>query len=499
MRSTSFSIVVVVGSVVGSVAAHADDEIVWSGSLATRVQATAVKTETTTSTRDVPILHTLAEANLQSRAKGFDKRLSLVADVSLFAQHGFFFVDGDAYVFDHDVAEDHALVVISELSVRAEILEHLDLTIGKQRVVWGSGIANNPTDVINPPRDPTDPSFQRAGTWQVKLDVPLENLTWSAFFAPTVLKSEVGVPTAMFAFPSYAIGGVRDDNLHWSAGARLYVLVADTDLNLWAVFSNKDGLNDATGDSSAFVEKTRLMASVSRLVGDEVEVHGELLLQTGTTRVYAGEECVDDDEALVGCALARKLPLSRARIDDETVLPRLLLGARWMPADESTLTVEYLYAADGYDDDELGALFQLQTLARDRRRKGQPVPSLASTTTDGLPARTAVDVLRKHTLFVNYTKPRVFDDFTVGAGAVVAPEDLSGLVNANLTWSAREWLQLQAFVFVPVPSLPRLLGDDHVFVFSAPVVSDVSGTVITGANDAVPFDVRAVVEARVFF
>ncbi|MDP2342761.1 MAG: hypothetical protein Q8O67_17530 [Deltaproteobacteria bacterium] len=471
-------VVVVVVVVCFALSARAEDELGFNGSLAGRGQLTLPSSSSLSSTRDLPIVHGLAEANVQARGRWFDRRLSLLADASLFAQRGFGFYDDGDFFLDHDIPEDHPRLVVSELSLRAELFEHLDVTVGKTRVVWGSGISSNPTDVLNPPRDPTDPSFQRAGIWQLKVDVPVDNVTWSAFFAPTILHTEAGLPMAAFAWPSYAIAGAarRDSELHWAAGARLYALVADTDLNLWMVWSNLAG--------DAFEDKTRVMGSVSRLVGDQLEVHGEVMFQTGTTRLYADEGCVDDDGALLGCVIAGRLPIAAARLQDNDVLPRALLGFRWMPAEielltEAILTVEYLYAADGYDDDELAALFKLQALARDRIRRGEPAPIPTTTTSsDGLPPRVGVDALRKHTLFVSFTKPRIFEDFTVTAGLVAAPEDLSGLVSLNTVWSAQEWLQLQAFVFVPVPSL---LGDD------------------VDAFGGSPFAARAVVEARVFF
>ncbi len=485
--------VLTIAVLAGAPAAQAEDELLWNGSVAGRGQLTLPSSSSLSSTRDLPIVHGLAEANLQARGRWFERHLSLLVDASLFAQRGFGFVDDVQVIFDHDIAEDHPLLVVSELSLRAELLEHLDLTVGKTRVVWGSGIATNPTDVLNPLRDPTDPSFQRTGIWQLKLDVPVDNVTWSAFFAPTILHTEAGLPVAALAWPSFAIGGAapRDNELHWAAGARLYALVLDTDVNLWMVWSNLA--------TDAFKDKVRMMGSVSRLVGDQLEVHGEVLLQTGTTRPYADPGCVADDASLVGCVIAGRQPVTLAKIDDDEVLPRALLGVRWMPSGapltDAILTVEYLYAADGYDVDELGDLFALQALVRDRVRAGQPTPTPPSTSSDGLPSRVGVDALRRHTLFLSFSKPRIFEDFTLTAGAVAAPEDLSGLLTGNVLWSAQEWLQLQAFVFVPVPSGARLLDVRGASWPSAPVVNDD----VTGAFDGSPFSVRALIEARVFF
>jgi hypothetical protein len=520
MRAVAASLVL--AAVLAPTATRADDavpdhELTWSGSLAGRGSMTTPSDHALLSTADQPILGGIFEANAQARGWWFDRRLTLLVDGSLFLIGGMGYADHDddgviTSMPDHDVAAHRPRLVLSDVSLRFEPLPHLTLTVGKQRTVWGPGMANNPTDVLNPPRDPTDPSFQRTGIWQARVDVPLEHVTFSALFAPAVLAQEDGVPVALLRFPDYDFvdGPARDDHLHWAAAARAYALVADTDVNVWAVWKNRFG-DDVE-------QRMQVMASASRLLNDEIEGHFELLLQQGSTRFAVDKDCVADDSALVRCALSGHSPLVRDLVDDERIWPRILVGGRWMPADESFLTVEYLYASDGLLPDEFADLVYLQKRAGQAQRAGHPIPLTSGQNgADGLPSRFAFDVVRRHYLFATYSRPHTFDeDVTVGASLVTALEDLSSVASASLTWSAEEWLQLSAFAFVPLSSVSRASawasgkGDDAYAAFVdgvddgsvlkgfLPVAAKVDGDDV-GALDGLPFALRGVLEVRAFF
>jgi hypothetical protein len=492
-------------------AARADEGVMWNGSVAGRALLTTPSDHALLSTRDQPVLGALFETNVQARGQWFDRTLSLVSDASLFLAGGAVYADLDAdgvlvAVADHDVVAHRPRLVLSEVRLRWDPFEHVNVTVGKQRVVWGAGFANNPTDVLNPPRDPTDPAFQRAGVWLARVDAPFEHVTFSAFVAPAVLLQANGLPVAMLRTPDFDfVGGPpRDDDLHWAAAARAYALVADTDVNVWAVWKDRYG-DDVEGRAQG-------MVSVSRLVGAGVELHGEALLQKGSARVATNPDCVVDDAALRGCALAGTSPLDRDLVDDTALFPRVLVGGRYMPADESLLSIEYLYAADGLDVDAFGNLVFVQKRAGQAQRAGiaVPLPSPGAGA-DGLPARFGFDVVRRHYLFASYQRPHTLhEDLTVGATLVTALEDLSSVASASATFSARDWLQVSAFAFVPVPSLDRAVPDNALQAFvdglartdplrawlpSTPTIDDERW----GAFDGVPFALRGVVEVRAFF
>ena len=101
-------------------------------------------------------------------------------------------------------------------------------------------------DLLNPPKDPTDPSLQRAGAWLARVELPTERFTVSLVAAARVLEEYGGVPSRLAVYPSY---DPRDDGqVHVAGAARIYALVADTDVNVEYVFTNL--YNDAFRNKS---------------------------------------------------------------------------------------------------------------------------------------------------------------------------------------------------------------------------------------------------------
>src|SRR5512145_2372603 len=197
-------------------------------------------------TRDLPSLSQLIEANAQIRVPLGSQRHFAYADLSLVLQHGgLYYADdgfgGRARLSNHDVPSQRPQFVPSELYVSYSPKPWLNVLIGKKRVSWGAGFAYNPSDLVNPAKDPTDPNFQRAGNWLTRLEFPFEKFTLTALFAPQALYTAAGMPYAFVRYPSYApADGVdqRDRHSHYLAGARLYWLVADADVNFIYYFSN---------------------------------------------------------------------------------------------------------------------------------------------------------------------------------------------------------------------------------------------------------------------
>src|SRR5262245_35537764 len=154
-----------------------------NGYLDTRFQGTGVRTGGLLPTQDVPTWSMLAEGNIQ--LKVFIGRSAFVySDLSLFYQTGGLYYAKDASgkdirVPDHDVPSLRPLIVPAELYVSYGPRPWLSLLAGRKRIIWGGAFAFNPTDLINPPKDPTDPSFQRAGAWLFRAEAPLEKLTVS--------------------------------------------------------------------------------------------------------------------------------------------------------------------------------------------------------------------------------------------------------------------------------------------------------------------------------
>ncbi len=214
-----------------------------------------------------PALTELVEGNVQLKLTPHE-RLTVQVDASLFWQAAWYIHGGDK-----DVPAYRPTVVLSEAYVDATPQDGVRVLVGKKRVVWGSGLAFNPTDVLNPPKDPTDPTFQRAGAWLAMLEFPFEKVALSMLASGKVLQQYAGLPTALVRYPPYPsfeasqgwVPDVRDDESHYALMSRLYLLVADTDVTVSYAFTNL--YNDA------FSNKSRAGLSLSRTFGG-LEVHG---------------------------------------------------------------------------------------------------------------------------------------------------------------------------------------------------------------------------------
>jgi hypothetical protein len=463
--------------------ALAADPPEFTGSFGTRGSLTMPNADSTLSTADLPIAQLLLDANLQGRGRLLDDTLTLSLDASAFVplQRGFADANADGEldsVDEHETLGSRPFVVFSEAYASWEPMEHLVLTVGKKRVVWGPGMVFNPTDVLNPPRDPTDAALQRAGVLMAKVDAPFEFFTVSALVSPAILEETAGIPSVAGAWPETRIG--EDDDLHWTAVLRGYALVWDTDVNAWVTFSHLYGAPTGGGDEgNDFEYHPRFMLTLSKTLFEIHEVHAEVLVEQGSTRRYADADCADSHRDFLRCMMTRTDPITQSRIDDDEVYPRILVGWRPMLEDGTMFSVEYYYQADGMMPDEWDDYQDTLTRVGWLQRNDLAPTTIASPSTNsGLPNRASFNPSRRHYLIATAQKPQLFDDFTVMATVIASAEDLSGLASGSVLWSAAEWLNLSLIAMAPF------------------------GSVVDpgqGEFDGAPFSGRVLFEARAFF
>jgi hypothetical protein len=402
---------------------------------------------------DLPKLSNLTEGSIQLKLR-LSPQAFVDYDVSFFWQW--------AGLFAEDGRQDHVAyrpqVVMSELFGSYELAPSLQVTAGKKRIVWGPGLAQNPSDVINPPKDPTDPTSQRAGAWLVRVEMPFERFTLSWVAAAKVLRQYAGLPTAWIYYPDYptaeaASGATPDDRdrqPHYALAGRAYALIADTDFNLVYAFTNL--YNDR------FRNKQRVATSLSHAFGG-LEAHVEALLQAGSSRLWPDPACAHDDASLQDC-VARGQPLATAqRLDDRALTAKVLAGGRYMFADTSMLSLEYVFDGEGLDERGFRDYVRLLSFggplaASDPAAAAALQSALGESaeTDPGSPARYRFEALRRHYLFASYSKPQVADDFTLGLALALSLTDFSGQLVPSVTWAPREWLTLNATATVGLPA-----------------------------------------------
>jgi len=427
-----------------------------NGYASNRLTGSLINVNTLIPIKDTPAFLNMIEGNVQLKRTLF-KNAFFYTDASALIQFGGVFFErgsqGQRQLIDaHDATQIRPQFALSEAYFSYSPSPYFNLTVGKKRVVWGPGFANNPTDIINPGKDPSDPGLQRTGAFLVRAEVPLEHMTFSLLFSPQVLYQEHGLPYAIMHYPNYPSKNTllapnlypdqRDKDWHYLIAARLYLLIKEADINLMYYFSNlyQDG----------FKNKSRIGLTFSRYFFTDYEFHAELLLQSGSSKNYFNTKCLNDLFAIAQCQAQNTPIMGPFKLEKIDFYPRLLVGARRVFSDESQLSLEYYYVGDGYDHTQFQAFSQ--TLAFEKQKSNNFNSSFFYNTNNqnsSLVSRFSFDPLRRHYLFLSYSKPKIDDDFTISAQLITGLEDLSGIIIPSVSWNAREWLTLQLNAFVP--------------------------------------------------
>lgn len=266
----------------------------------------------------------------------------------------------------------------------------LNLRIGKQRTVWGAGAAWNPSDILNPVKDPTDPSEQKEGILSAKADFTLGN-EWGFLQNP--------VFTAVFV-PSLVGADVFETNRNQLA-AKLYFLAGGFDLHLIASF-----IED---------EKPEFGLSASGVLFDVLELHAEGIFQEGSERFY----------------VTSNNQVSQNKLDRGNIFSKWLIGSRYtLPGDIVFLT-EYYHTDEGYNRNEIENYLNL--LSKDRTKLSL------------LPQRD----LRKNYIFVNLSKSNLWDTFNISSRVLGNLDDGSLMLSPRIEYIRIEdvTLAIEPFFF----------------------------------------------------
>jgi hypothetical protein len=400
----------------------------------------------------IPDRSLLTEANIQLRVKlheGWD----LFSDLSLFVN-----AQGGASGAAGSVPAMGNLAEPSELYLNMGFADHLNGLVGRKRLVWGSGFVWNPADQLNPPKDPTDPSLQRAGAWLVRAEAPFEKVTLTALWAPKVTATDAGLPRRFL----YAPGS---DHAQQLFAARIYALVEKADVNLMWFWS--DRYADAVPHSHRFG------LSFSRYFFTDYELHFEALVQRGREATLFHPEClpVPDGSSSppLACAAAGRSSVEQPFLDNKAAYAKIIAGTRYTFSDDTLISAEYYFDGTGldgarFDDrqhflDRLPDVLALPMTPAARARIPDPANVLGlADAGNALPVRLSFQTLRRHYLFLVFQKPKIRDDFTFNATLVLGLEDPSAVLAPGLTWSAREWLSLALFGYLPLGSATSEYG-----------------------------------------
>jgi hypothetical protein len=403
-----------------------------------------------------PHLTELVEGNVQVKLVPHEK-VKFFADTSIFWQ-GAWAIQGGGDV----PANYRPTFVASELYADLPLQENFRLLIGKKRIVWGPGMSFNPTDVLNPAKDPTDPTSQRAGAWLAEAEWGFEKAALSLVGAAKVTQSYSGLPTALIKDPT-------DGTLHYAFAARLYLLLADIDINLIYAFTNL--YNDS------FEHKSKWGGTLSRVLFGGLEMHGEVLFYTGSSRVIVNESCITQIEV---CAILGTPIITRPDLGSNFVNAFALGGFRYQFENNAILSAEYYFNGEGQDPQGFKNLARMVV-----RYPTQAQAALTGSVDPGSPQKFALSAIRRHYLVLQASVPQIADDWTLSGTVIAGLEDLSMQLVPQVQWMPFEWLQLTASAYIPIAGLTE------------------SGAKVLGKNygqfTLSPFQTRLLLQARAYF
>lgn len=144
-------------------------------------------------------------------------------------------------------------VNLDQLWLRFDIARTVYLTVGRQKVRWGTARVWYPTDFLNSqPRDPFNPFDVRLGVNMVKVHVPIEKLGWN--FYGYGLFDNIGTGNSQLTLGNLG-GALRAEFVVWQA-----------ELGLGAVWMNG--------------RRPRYAADISLPIGP-FDVYGEIAIRSG--------------------------------------------------------------------------------------------------------------------------------------------------------------------------------------------------------------------------
>ncbi|MFB3904743.1 MAG: hypothetical protein ACE15E_14930 [Acidobacteriota bacterium] len=237
-------------------------------------------------------------------------------------------------------------IEVGELNFGVSLTSWLDVQAGRSIEKWGTGYAWNPTGVVNPRKNPSDPNDRRGlyrGVDNVKVDLFIRDWNVTLLAAPEIdwkgQQQVTNLSARLGASDSPA--AARKHLLATGWAVRAYRLIQGVDFSLSA--SGGNGLPNSQG------------VSVSRVVGKALELHAEAAAFQDSVRFRP----VD------GGWKAE----TRRHVD-------LLFGGQYTFPRSVNLVLEYYHSGNGLDDREWRNYQDMVIAAGQDLAQGNPTPLL---------------------------------------------------------------------------------------------------------------------------
>ncbi len=205
---------------------------------------------------------------------------------SLMGRYDYIYADVSEYDFP-----------LNELYVEAKVTENHSLLVGKESLKWGKGYYFNPVAFFDRPKDPQQPTIAREGFSILKYSYnkSLQGVLRNVAFDLLYLRADETVNRDFYRIAT-------DEKASNNIGARLYLLLFDTDIDI--IYDYSDAVHDKIG------------IDFSKNLLPNFEIHGEFAKEIDGYHAY-------------------------------------LAGLRYLTDFELTIISEYLYRSNGLSKEEI--------------------------------------------------------------------------------------------------------------------------------------------------
>lgn len=326
---------------------------------------------------------------------------------------------------------------LNEIFVSFESTPAWQMSVGKKRLIWGTGFASNPTDVLNPGKNLLDPTTEKRGSWLILIENLHDDATFSFVAAPGVIENHNTIPTKIY---SYKTASTLAEENHYLYGFRSYHLIGEADLNLM-LFKSLRYKDEVSHQVKGGVSWSQSFASMSEgLTG-----FGELLAYRGSAR---------PDSSL------------QSRGSSKAMFYKALAGFRYDFQNESALVVEFFRQSDGDTRTDLSN--RISALRSALAQSGQFSPE-GPVEAKGRSDRALSALNMQNYLFLNYQRYKISDDLLLSLSIVHNLHDASGYAGPSLVWSPTESI----FITLNAQSDFRYLSDAGLSVASLKSVREI--------------------------
>jgi hypothetical protein len=196
------------------------------------------------------VFHELAPVQEVAAAGRLDARLVFSREYTTLGLFDFTFTDSAVLSHESGAALENPVFTVNELYADLNFGDLMYARLGKQRLKWGAGYVYNPSDPVNPPKDPTAMRSEREGVPAVKVELITPVLSLGAFgvFFDTLEDTGAGARLSSSVIPGtdLSVSGYWSRSESWTAAlnasiAPLYEVPGWDTLQIWF----EGGLQDA--------------------------------------------------------------------------------------------------------------------------------------------------------------------------------------------------------------------------------------------------------------